>query len=259
MFEFKRGEVEQECLNHVKDIIDGVRGDKEKERRIYFGLNEQDREVFRNIINSCVENPNKSEFPDFVSEYGIVEHFLVSSSKTSKRKGALQKRKDAEIKNKLLKELDNSDEPMTLSADYSCEEHSYNYFTESFKSSFEHHLKSLSEYKGINTTCVFMIEYQDNMLRMHESMPDNLPDCCEWGGLEYTYLTNRREYSIAYDKDILQYISEHSDMVQYVVFYNHHNADVISTKNIPYIIQMLAYNIKVHSPQGGKIVVISRC
>lgn len=65
--------------------------------QIFFGMSEDDIVHFENLLRLVKPNSAPSEFPDFTSDRGFVEHFQVSSSEITKRAGALHKKEYAEF------------------------------------------------------------------------------------------------------------------------------------------------------------------
>lgn len=60
----------------------------------YFGLLENERFEFADIIRTAKPNPSSSEFPDFIFDNGFIEHFQITSSQVT-RKGATHARKES--------------------------------------------------------------------------------------------------------------------------------------------------------------------
>lgn len=56
-----------------------------------FGLLEDDRFEIASILRTAKPNERLSEFPDFIFQKGFIEHFQITSSKTT-RKGAEHKK-----------------------------------------------------------------------------------------------------------------------------------------------------------------------
>ncbi len=65
--------------------------------KIYFGLIEEDRKEIQKILRSAKPNESASEFPDFLFAEGFIEHFQVTSSKTSRKVLSMRKRKESFI------------------------------------------------------------------------------------------------------------------------------------------------------------------
>lgn len=68
-----------------------------------FGLLEDDRFEIASILRTAKPNERLSEFPDFIFQKGFIEHFQVTSSKTT-RKGAEHKKDEQAFKSAVQKE-----------------------------------------------------------------------------------------------------------------------------------------------------------
>lgn len=86
----KRGEKESFCLEKVKmEMFSDLTNDALNENphynldfdKNYFGLLEDERAEFVNIIREAKPNPSSSEFPDFIFADGFIEHFQITSSR----------------------------------------------------------------------------------------------------------------------------------------------------------------------------------
>ena len=51
----------------------------------YFGMSEDDRFLFETLLRSANPNPEPSQFPDFITKDGFIEHFQITSSITTKK------------------------------------------------------------------------------------------------------------------------------------------------------------------------------
>lgn len=111
--------------------------------QIFFGMSEDDIVHFENLLRLVKPNSAPSEFPDFTSDRGFVEHFQVSSSEITKRAGALHKKEYAEFQKvanqkerQLMDEMNEHPESgkiETLTQVFTYPRHSYEYFCTSFK------------------------------------------------------------------------------------------------------------------------------
>ena len=145
----------------------------------FFGLTEQDRAEFYEIMRKTKPNPSTSTFPDFVFDKGFIEHFSITSS-VENRKGSKQKITDiafdAMVKNEsqIFEEECNSkpffDQIRSKQWTTTNPEHSYANLITSFQSSWEHHMNSYHKYTGNKATGIFMIENMEFSLSMYENV-----------------------------------------------------------------------------------------
>lgn len=49
-----------------------------------FGLENNDKDTLWHLLENCTSNKD-TKFPDFIDTYGFIEHFQISSSKTTKK------------------------------------------------------------------------------------------------------------------------------------------------------------------------------
>ena len=50
-----------------------------------FGLENNDKDTLWHLLENCTSNKD-TKFPDFIDTYGFIEHFQISSSKTTKKR-----------------------------------------------------------------------------------------------------------------------------------------------------------------------------
>ena len=137
---------EENCLNNFKKYI------------------LSNNNFFLSYFLSLKENPEKSQFPDFLFDGGFIEHFQVSAANENKkgsaynialnrfeksRKLAFEKEKTEFLQspprnNKLKDTYDIK----VVSHEMESPQYSYHGFVQSFKRNFEKHIKSLQKYAG---------------------------------------------------------------------------------------------------------------
>ena len=278
-----RGSRELECLNAIKDTMFYQNGQPlknpfthktyldvsdeefEKDRiwfvnsecyKSYFGLLECDREEFESILRSAYPNPDASCFPDFIFENGFIEHFRVTSSHVT-RKGATHTRKESDFRrtvNGEKKELESMwnetpsfDKVRSKSWTFPYPTHSYEFLVNSFKENWENHLKSYHKYLGSKQIGIFMIEYMEDALAMCENV------YCEWiNGMSQGDMREQeefKEYRLSRDKNLLEYIYQFKNEIQYVIFLNHARIEVICTENIPYLMKLMPWSYVIYPLQ----------
>ena len=115
------------------------------------GLSADDHCLLIAIFGGVKPNLKQSEFPDFVSEQGMIEHFQVTSTLENSKGSQFQKvangfEKECE---KIISSLETTpadfSAPITLnvtSMEMVCPEASYENFVQSFKKNWERHIKS---------------------------------------------------------------------------------------------------------------------
>ena len=209
-----RGEAERKCFNLVKQHL---------KPEDFFGTTVEDDRLIRKIIDTAWENSKSSEFPDFIFDEGVVEHFQVTSSKVT-RKGSTRRTEDAEIDRDYKNRVQNVIEEIPKDAitirtvetpQQWYNANSYEYFRDSFEKSFEHHLDRLREYKGEKTHSVFMIEYSDAALCMSKRLPKDLLLEVSYGDL---LSSENPAYRLSRDIELLHYIYEHRKLVEFIIF-----------------------------------------
>lgn len=225
--------------------------------QIFFGMSEDDIVHFENLLRLVKPNSAPSEFPDFTSDRGFVEHFQVSSSEITKRAGALHKKEYAEFQKvanqkerQLMDEMNEhpeSEKIETLTQVFTYPRHSYEYFCTSFKKTWEHHAESLDQYGGCKDMAAFMIEYQEHTLHMCEDFSElKLKEKISYGDLfkgeRYSY------YRLSRDKNLLNYIYGYKGKIDYVVMVTDDELpEIIKVENIPELLKLNPHGFLIES------------
>lgn len=225
--------------------------------QIFFGMSEDDIVHFENLLRLVKPNSAPSEFPDFTSDRGFVEHFQVSSSEITKRAGALHKKEYAEFQKvanqkerQLMDEMNEHPESgkiETLTQVFTYPRHSYEYFCTSFKKTWEHHAESLDQYGGCKDMAAFMIEYQEHTLHMCEDFSElKLKEKISYGDLfkgeRYSY------YRLSRDKNLLNYIYGYKGKIDYVVMVaDDELPEIIKVENIPELLKLNPHGFLIES------------
>lgn len=225
--------------------------------QIFFGMSEDDIVHFENLLRLVKPNSAPSEFPDFTSDRGFVEHFQVSSSEITKRAGALHKKEYAEFQKvanqkerQLMDEMNEHPESgkiETLTQVFTYSRHSYEYFCTSFKKTWEHHAESLDQYGGCKDMAAFMIEYQEHTLHMCEDFSElKLKEKISYGDLfkgeRYSY------YRLSRDKNLLNYIYGYKGKIDYVVMVTDDELpEIIKVENIPELLKLNPHGFLIES------------
>lgn len=236
-----RGKKELYCLNKIKQ---GVFPNYKN----YFGLLEEDRNEIEQILSIVKPNVNANEFPDFIFKKGFIEHFQVSSSKTT-RKGAEHIKEVNMYKSKVNKEIENFkykcnntpsfDEVRSQHWSMKNPEHSHGFLIKSFKKNWQKHLESLDKYIGCKDIGIFMIEYSDIALTMIENVYKDWIDGMSQGDMSEP--ESFEYYRLSRDKELLKFMYDYREKIKYVIFVNYHGYEILRLENIPYLLKLLPY------------------
>ena len=226
-----------------------------------FGLEEEDRIEIIEILRNARTNEIASNFPDFVFDYGFIEHFQISSSKLS-RKGAAHTKKMMEFKAGIQKDIEKtiaecneylqiqnaSDKYWAISNP----EHTYEFLKGSFKAHWKKHIRSLEAYSGNKDCGIFMIEYTDRALEMFENIYSDWKNGMSQGDMRAP--ERILDYRLSRDKAMLEYIYGYRNQIKYVVFVYSSGVEVIRVENIPYITNPLPWQYTVKDKNVKHIV-----
>ena len=213
------------------------------------------RMVFEDIkqvfiaLQQAKENPKLSEFPDFIFDNGFIEHFKVTSSKEG-RKGSTKiieenrfKHSIADEEQQFIEYCQNNPkigESRSVSWSRKGSQHSYQNLQNSFKKQFEHHLNSLTNYKGNSELKIFIIEYSDYGIEMEEDLFKNYPDNAKRiPTREPKHFWN---YRLSKDKNMLNYLYNFQDKIDYVIYDSIDSCEIIKIDQIPQIIKSIPYD-----------------
>jgi hypothetical protein len=238
-----RGEKEQQCLKIVRE--------KYSVESCY-ALSQEEYDNIENYLSVATPNPKDSEFPDFVFTDGFIEHFQVSSSKKN-RNGAKHlkdesmfikefEQKEAELRESIV---NTPNEIKAINSCFNFPEHSYENLVKSFKTTWSKHVESLEKMLQYKGSCgIFMIEYSDKALEMLEDIFQN--------SKQDLFLHIREpqrfdDYKLSRDKELLRYIAKYKDVIQFVIYVNTREVEVISTRNIKEVIKLLPWDFRIAS------------
>lgn len=282
-----RGEKEQNCLDFIKHgiftndgkpILHPVTGktyieveDNEFLReqtwfinskccKNYFGLLEEDRSEIEQVLRLAKPNIKASEFPDFIFGNGFIEHFQVSSSKTT-RKGAQHIKEMNHFVSKVNQETEGLKQAWSEMPSYGevrskhwsidNPEHSHSFLIKSFKDSWKNHIESLDKYVGKKNIGIFMIEYSDYALSMCENVYKNWIDGMSQGDMRGQ--EKFQCYRLTRDKVLLDFVYQYKDRIKYVIFVYWDGFEIIKLENIPYLLKLIPWEYVV-SPMAVKNV-----
>lgn len=267
----ERGLTESQCLEYVKNYIfynskneickdmdenDYTMATENKIKENYclyisnhkhfFGFEEDDFVKFILLFKSIKENPSKSEFPDFISKYGFIEHFQVTATKET-RKGSSYMAETNKFCNKIkntTEKFEKDEQNDYAKIDFNYPVFSYKYFEESFCKNLKKHIKRIDSYNGNKDNKVFLINFPECNLKMYESKFNNWKNGMSQGDL--TPPERIRGYKLSRDKHILNYLYNNKNSIDYIIFLSSPNIiEIINIKNIPYILNLLPFDYEI--------------
>ena len=224
------------CLNLVKEAYES--------NTCLFGLEINDKDTLWHLLENCTSNKD-TKFPDFIGDQGFIEHFQISSSKTTKKgqehtKRLNQFKKQSEnIINNLNHEEIDIHKPLEIAHITNImkyPEHFYEYLLESLKSTWDKHLNSLNNYKGPNSIKVFMIQYNDiGALQMYENYPNEIEGIFIGDFPKHKTI----DYRFTRDNYILDYLYKYNQIIDYAIFISYNKyVEIIKICNIPKLKKM---------------------
>lgn len=251
------------CTNYVEKSI--------------YGLTQEDLFEIINAIRKAKENPNPSEFPDFVFENGFIEHFQITASKQTKKKGSVEMAEEQKFKKETQEEInafykfcnDNPSFNEVRSKEWkrkNLPEYSYENLEYSFRTNLEKHLASLDRYRGCKGLSIFLVENSEVNIEMCENTFKGMRE-----GLRCDYKMRQEHffrYMLSRDKNMLNYIYTFRDKIDYIIYYYEESFEIIKVENIPELFKFIpneyiivprniqithrVSNITTKFPLGGK-------
>ena len=221
----------------------------------FFGLSEADAIKIEKVLRDAIPNPKISQFPDFVSKSGFIEHFYVTSSMTN-RKGSFHKKEEAIFMKRVEKDEERFKNEMNENPSFgevksihnifSFPKHSHKYFVKSFINTWNNHMDSYEKYQGIKEISIFMIEYQDMALRMKEDFGDI--KCEVWYGDMLCSHKGYDYYRLSRDVELLNFVYKFKDKIDFVIMVCGNNVEIICVENIPELLKLIPYKFEIHAP-----------
>ena len=208
---FKQPSPERLCLNHVIKHIDSLDLDNN----------------LRNLIKNATEN-EETKFPDFTFNNGLLEHFKITASKETSKRGAEFQRAEAHKNYEVESKKRDLDVGESFEVKYNHDNHSYENLKNSLTRNFENHIESYRNYASVNEKAgyrIFLIENFESSLQMHIN-----PYVDENGN--YFQPQTFNYYSLKYDNEMLHYLSQFKDEVDYVLYAHISGVEVIELKSI---------------------------
>jgi len=217
------------------------------ENRI-FGLSQKDTANVLNVIKTAQKN-NDTTFPDYFTNNGIIEHFCVTASKESS-KGSKEIIEHKKFEKSIDKEKQefiqycNENEELGIYNSKvwkrKCSGYSYENLVNSFKKNFENHINSLEKYNQNKEVKIFLIDNCEFALEMYE---DIYCDVKENIRIDYKKKPEHFiNFRLSRDKNLLKYLYEFKDKIDYVIFYFDEDFEIIKLENIPSLLTQLPYN-----------------
>lgn len=213
----------------------------------WHGLSENDWKEVEELINSAepTDSESKTEFPDFISSNGFIEHFHVTSGK-SNRKGydiTTEESKMLKSHESFMTNID-STLPQNNKNEILFSQHhtqfwrkndSVENFHKSFKACWEKHINHLHNYDGNKHISCFLIS-SDDVLSVYEHMDDD--NNIFYGDLARQ---DRINFCLSYDLELLDYMYEYHIDINYVIYFNtmQNYVEILKILNIPVIKEYL--------------------
>lgn len=212
----------------------------------YFGMSNDDRSLFEKQLRSAISNPEPSKFPDFLINDGFIEHFQITSSHMTK-KGATHQKQHQYFSDNMNKEIQKFKDEMNSnpsfdtvkeqSWNFSYPIHSYDNLVHSFKTNWEKHITSLKKFIGNKNIGIFLIDYPEMVLKTHINFNVKTEHC--YGDL--LYREENSWYRLSRDKQLLNYIYQYCDLINYVIFKTFDTYEIINLSNVTELLKLLPW------------------
>ncbi|MBR3288826.1 MAG: hypothetical protein IKI71_03600 [Lachnospiraceae bacterium] len=226
---------EFECLKYVIEAYSGkIKSD------IVFSNVDNDVKLLK-YLNEVKPNPYSSEFPDFLSDDAIVEHFSITSSKENRKGSNFKKEQNVnyiETEAK-IKEWQESCKNMPFDRntvrstiiENTYTDLSYNNFIDSLDRNLSHHIESLKKYDVKDRKVIFLIELQDAPMVVYR---DN---------------TFYGFYELHKDKNALSILKPYLDLLDIVVFRASDRIEIIDIKKFK---ELYGHSYSEEDIRGGR-------
>ena len=227
---------EIDCFENFKSVLS-------KSSKFSIEKNNGDLDLLNKVFNKTKPNENETVFPDFVFKKGLVEHFIVTSSKEN-RHGSSYKKYENKIKKQQKAYFEQKDNEFFNCSHqtntFTCssvnnvfEDYSYDDFISSFKKHFDDHYSSLIRSKLNDDFVIFLIDYQGGRLCVYEN---NSFD---------------KFYNISDDRKILCYLKSKHPAINYVLFKSCDAFEIIDLSKIDDLIETSKDDLDV---RGGRMI-----
>lgn len=227
----------------------------------WHGLSENDWKEIEELVCSAkpTDSKSKTEFPDFISSNGFIEHFHVTSGK-SNRKGYDITTEESKMQKSHEYFMTNIDSTLPQNKNEILFSHHHTQFQrkndsvinfhKSFKTCWDNHINHLHNYDGNKHISCFLIS-SDDVLSVYKHM-------CDDNNIFYGDLVRCKEinFCLSYDLDLLDYMYEYRTDIDYVIYFNtlRNYVELIKVLNIPAIKEYLSkHKYELYSPKVMEI------
>ena len=212
----------------------------------WHGLSEDDWKEVEDLINSAklTDSKSKTDFPDFISNNGFIEHFHVTSGKSTRKGYDVTTNESKMLKshdsfmaniNSILPQNNNEILFSHHHTQFWRQNDSVRNFHKSFKTCWNSHINHLHNYNRNKHFSCFLIS-SDDVLSVYEHMDDD-------NDIFYGDLSRQKKinFCLSYDSDLLDFIYEYHTDIDYVIYFNimQNYVEIIKTLNIPAIKEYL--------------------
>ena len=226
------------------DILTAVKNNMNDDS--WHGLSENDWKEIEELISSAkpTDSESKTEFPDFISSNGFIEHFHVTSGK-SNRKGYDITTEESNMLKSHESFMENIDSTLPQNnneilfskhhTQFWRKNDSVENFHKSFRTCWDDHINHLHNYDGNKHISCFLIS-SDDVLSVYEHMDDD-------NDIFYGDLARhgRINFCLSYDLYLLNYVYEYRTDIDYVIYFNimRNYVEIIKVSNVPAIKEYL--------------------
>ena len=228
---------EKKCLEYVTKALA-----KQNNAEIVFE-NVGDINLLLRLLKTVIPNPQATEFPDFVSDYAIVEHFSITSSKEN-RKGSIFKilqnnnnketeKRTEEWNRSCLDQLFENNTIRSTVIRNIYNDFSYENFMESLERNLSHHINSLNKYDVKNRNTIFLIELQDAPMRVFED-----------GKF-------KQFYHLHTDRKALEILKQYKELLNVIIFRSSDRIELIDMEKYDIVLNCSNYQKDI---RGGRLI-----
>lgn len=235
-------------------ILNSVKKAMKRKLSLLHDLSENDYKEIDKLINlvKSTDTESKTEFPDFISDSGFVEHFHVTSGKSNRGGYDVTKEESKMLKShetfmaNIDSTLSQNNNEISFSRHHTqfCRKNdSVENFHKSFKTCWEKHINHLHNYNGNKHLSCFLIS-SDDILSVLEFTNDDV------------LLDKTENFRLSYDFELLDFMYKHCTDIDYVIYFNilRNYVEIIKVSNIPVIKEhFLKHNYKFCSDNAIKI------
>lgn len=246
------------CLNRIKKHVFQNTGCLESDKAnasvlhsSVFGFTEEAWQYICDILRLAKRNNRRSEFPDFKCGSTVLEHFEITATKETDRKGSVFRREHEQFLNevdKLFDEAKSSVDPKAIYKEFKYPEQSHCLLLKSLKRNLDNHIESLKKYVASNEidSCIIIIEHCEKGISMFENVFYEV-------GAERVFgdLRNHQQYSnyrLSRDRNALDLLYEHVSIVDIIIFVGAEYIEIIKVDEIPNMLKLMPWPFIVAAP-----------